>query len=116
MHARGIRGAQAGAQIVGIGHAIEYQQQRRALDHVEHFIHIDRKLALIGQRHDALVARAARQAVQPLHRDRVQAAARLFSLLDECLHALVAARGLDIDFLDRLGRVAQPRDNRVKPG
>ncbi len=116
MHARRVGGAQASAQIVRVGHAIKDQQQRRPFDHVEHFVDIHRQLALVGQRHDALVTRAARQAVQAFHRNRVKPAAGALGLLDECLHALVAARGLDVDFLDRLGRVPQPRDNRVKPG
>jgi len=46
----------------------------------------------------------------------VQAAAGLFDLFDERLHALVAARRFYVNILDRLGRVAQPRDHRVKPG
>ncbi|MCY1546821.1 hypothetical protein D9M68_828410 [compost metagenome] len=116
MHAGGVGGAQAGAQVVRVGHAVQDQQQRRAFDHVEHLIHVHRQLTLVRQRHHALVAGAAGQAVQALHRHRMQAAARFFGLLDERLHPLVAARCLYIDFPDRFGGVAQPRDNRVKPG
>ena len=98
-----------------IGHAVQDQQQRRPFDHIEHFIDVHRQLAFFGQRHHALVAGAARQAVQALHADRMQAAAGALGLLDERLHALVAARRFYVDFLDRIGRVAQPRDHRVKP-
>ncbi|MNI33184.1 hypothetical protein D3C73_871190 [compost metagenome] len=116
MHAGRIGRTQAGAQIVRIRHAVQNQQQRRPFDHVEHFVHVHRQLALVGQGNHSLVARTARQPIQAFHRNRMHATTRLLGLFDERLHALVAARRLDIDFLDRLGRVAQPRDNRVKPG
>ncbi|VDK97672.1 hypothetical protein FR5810_00087 [Bordetella pertussis] len=115
MHAGGIRRAQAGAQIVRVRHAVQDQQQRRPLDHVEHLVDAHRQAALLGHRHHALVPGAARQAVEPLGRHRMHAAAGPFGLLQERLHALVAPRRLDIDFLDRLGRVAQARNDRVKP-
>ena len=92
VHAGRVGRAQAGAQVVRIGHAVQDQQQRRPFDHIEHFIDVHRQLAFFGQRHHALVAGAARQAVQALHADRMQAAAGALGLLDERLHALVAAR------------------------
>src|SRR3546814_1209003 len=60
------------------------------------------------------MARAARQAVEPVDRHGVNANIGSLSLFDQGLHALVAAGCLDIELFDGVRCITKAGDHRMK--
>jgi hypothetical protein len=100
MHTRGIRCPQTSTQIVRICHAIKNQQQCGPLDTVEYFVEIIGESAGIRHSNNALMSRASCQAVQTIGTNRVHRASRRSRLLNQRLHAFIAALSLYIYFPD----------------
>ena len=118
VHASAIGHAQAGAQIVGVGHAVEYQQQRR-LDAVglkifQQLIERTRVLDFFHACSDALMAMRASQLGDTQGIGFDQANAGFLGTVQKLAHARIAARGLEIDFDDGLGGGLQTHADGVK--
>ena len=60
--------AQAGAEVVRIGDAVEHQQQRRLRERIEHVVERDVRHRRVDDRHDALVPRRCRRAASAARR------------------------------------------------
>jgi hypothetical protein len=114
VHAQGVRHAQAGTEIVRIGHAVQNQQQRGLFEALEDGVEVPRGGRSLDPRGDALVARVTRHAVEPgaLHHDHAHTA-RL-RRLRQVAHAAVAARLIDVDLVDVPRFAPQPADDGVK--
>ncbi len=89
MRAGRIGDAQAGAEIVRIGDAVEHQQQRRLRQVVEHVVERDEALLRRDLRHHALMPRARRHAVESRRIDTRDAHAARLGQLDEIAGAAV---------------------------
>jgi hypothetical protein len=70
MGARRVGDAQAGAEVVRIGDAVEHQQQRRALDAVEQLGQVLRERNVLDARDDALMALGMREPPDAFRRPR----------------------------------------------
>ena len=101
--ARTVGHTQACAQVVGVGHAVQHQEQGRAFHGVEQVV--QRVVLRHGRdhRHHALVAVATGQLGQALTVRFDHAHARVSGLVDELAHARIAARDLVMDFNNGLG-------------
>src|SRR3546814_7692373 len=66
--------------------------------------------------HHALMTRSTRQTIESLRRDRTNTNVGSLGLLDKRLHALVAPGRFDIQFFNRVRRMAQASDDRMKAG
>jgi hypothetical protein len=100
MHTRGIRCPQTSSEIVRICHAIKNQQQCGPLDTIKYFVEIIGEPAGIRDSDNALMSRATSQAIQPIGPHRVHRASRRSRLLNQRLHAFIAALSLYIYFPD----------------
>ena len=114
MRAGAVGHAQAGAEVVRIGHAVEHQQQRRAVHRIEHVVERMRRCKRLDARDDALVPMRAAQLVQTLVVAVDQLDAGLLRALDELPHALVAPGGIDVHLEHRARRRLQPHGHRVE--
>jgi hypothetical protein len=113
VHAEGVGAAQAGAQVVGIGDAVQDQQQGRLGQFLQHRIQILGELDGIGQGHHALgLAPGHLLDAGALGQD--QAHALVLGGLDQVLGAAVAASLIQVDDLDALRVVTQAGDDGMK--
>jgi len=112
--AGGIGDAQAGAEIVRIGHAVEHQKQRRAVDAVEQFREILRERHVARARHHALVTLGVREPPQTRFVGGDQAHARFLRRVQKLRHAAVLARGVVINIFDGRRVVPDARGDCMK--
>jgi hypothetical protein len=99
---------------VRVLHAVEYQEERRLGDRLERVLDVLRHVDGIGHRHHALVAHAARHAVEALRIDRDEAHVEPLGELAQVAHAPVVALGVGVDLVHGLGPLAQPAGDRVE--
>ena len=107
---RAIGHTQTGPQVVGVGHAVQHQQQRRlvvGLQLVQQIVERSGTLERVDARRHALVAVAAGQLgnAQAVGLDHPRTS--LLRPLQELAHALVTPRRIDIDLDDGLRRRLQ---------
>ena len=120
MHAGRVGRAQASAQIVRVGHAIQYQQQRGlglVFQQIQHLVDVDRQLAAASASATTPWCRVPR--ARPSSRSTGTGCTRILaacacSIND--LHALVAARRLDVELFDGVWCMAQARSHGMKAG
>src|SRR6218665_1485058 len=110
--------AQAGPEVVRIGHAVEHQQQGRSaacgLELFQQFVErTDRRHGLHARGH-ALAAMAAGQLGDAHAVSLDQAGAGRAGAFEKLAHARVAPRGLVVDLDDRVGRGLQTHAHGVK--
>ncbi len=118
MRAGTVGHAQAGAQVVRIGHAVEHQQQR-LLDAVglQLFEQLVERMDLRDGFHaggHALVPVAAGELGDAQRIGFDEARSRLLRALEELAHARVAPRGLVVDLDDGLRRGLQAHAHGVE--
>ena len=107
MRAGAIRHAQAGAEIVRVGDAVEDQQEGRNGQGVEHVVDVDDAVAGIDHGGDALVAGVAGHGIEPLAVQRDDPEAFVGGLGQRFLHAAVFTAAGDVDFDQAFGRLEQ---------
>ena len=64
VHPHGVGHAQAGAEVVRVGDAVEYEQQGRLSKVVEHVVEVDVVVRSVDKAGDALVAGVAAQVIE----------------------------------------------------
>jgi hypothetical protein len=99
---------------VRIGHAVEYEQQRRLGGVLEHVGERHVRQRGVGDRHDALVALAAGQFPQPSLVDGMHGDAGGFRANDEVSCPRVVPSGRDVDRPHRLRTLPESGGNGVE--
>ena len=114
MGAGAVGHAQAGAQVVRVGHAVQHQQQRRPLHAIEQVVQRAGGRQRLRAGDHALVAGAARQPGQPHAVGLDGAQAGLLHLVQELAHARVLAAGIHVDLGEGPGGGAQAHAHCVE--
>ena len=106
--------AQAGAQVVRVGDAVEYQQQWRAVDGVQQLIEIARQRQLRRKGDHALVTARADDFVETRRIDGHDAHVGRLGGGDHVFHAAVDAAGIDENFFHGRRFMTQTRGDGVE--
>ena len=109
--------AQAGAEVVRVGDAVEDEDERRLAARFGRLERVVERVAArdrLDDRDDALVAVVAGETAQALVVAVDEAHLGGFGTRDELAHALVAPAGVDVDFDDRARRRLQAHADRVE--
>ena len=114
MRAERVCAAQAGAQVVRIGDAVEHEQQRRLRWMLEDIGERDVRQRGIDLGDDALMALRSRELVEAPVIDGVNAHASRFRPLDQLARPVVTTAGGHEQLAQRLRVLAQPCGDRVE--
>ena len=117
VRARAVGDAQAGAEVVRVGDAVEDEDERRlagGVDRVERVVERVAARDRLDDRDDALMAIVAGEAAQALVVAVDEANLGGLGTSDQLAHALVAPAGVDVDFDDRTPRCLEPHADRVE--
>ena len=114
VHAERIRAAQAGAEVVRIGHAVEHQQQRRLGRAFEDIFQRNVRQRTVDDGDDALVPLVPGHGLQAPFVDGLHVDRRGLGALDQFAHAAIAARGVDVKRLYAFRVIPQARNDRVE--
>ncbi len=106
--------AQAGAEVVRIGDAVEDEQQRRFGERVEHVVQRDVGNRGVDDGDDALVPVRTGERTETLVVGHVDRAASGFGARGEITRARVVSRRSEIDGAHRRRPLPQPRGHRVE--
>ena len=109
--------AQAGAEVVRVGDAVEDEDQRRLAARLGRLERVVERVAArdrLDDRDDALVAVVAGEAAQALVVAVDQANLGGLGASDQLAHALVAPAGVDVHFDDRARRRLEAHADRVE--
>ena len=116
VRAERVGAAQARAQVVRIGHAVEHQQQRRLVETFEHVVERAVRQRRVDFGDDALVPVAAGDRIEPLVVDRMHGHAGAFRTLDQLARTTVVARRDHVDRAHAFRMLAQSRGDGVEAG
>ena len=114
MHPHGVGTAQAGAQIVRVGDAVEDEQQGRLRRRIQDIIESDVRQRIVDDRDDTLVTAVTRESVEARVIDEVEGDARRFRAGDEVAHARIVAARLNVERVHGLGPLAKARRDGVE--
>jgi hypothetical protein len=114
MRAEHVGAAQARAEVVRIGDAVEHEQQRRLGKRGEHVVDRRRHRGRVDQRHHALVLRRARELLEPCRIHRMHLAAGGAGARGELAHPRVVARIRHVQLANRIGPRPQAGGHRMK--
>jgi len=106
--------AQARAQIVRIGDAVENEQQCGLPKAFQHVVERDMHDRGIDQRDDALVLDGSRQRLEPVVIGEMHRAADRFCARNELARARIVPRGRQVDSPQRIRPLSQPRGHCVE--
>ena len=106
--------AQAGPEVVRVGHPVQHQQQRRFREPRDEFVEGDLRHRRVDDRHDALVPRRAGEGVEPLRCGRVHVHGRRRSPRKKVAHPRVVAPRRGVDRVHRARLQPQPRRDGVE--
>jgi hypothetical protein len=106
--------AQAGAEVVRVGHAVEHQHQRRSFDEIERVVERLGQSQWLDSRHHALVPVRAGELAQAFVAALDELDAGLDRTGDEVLHASVASRRIDVQLEHRARRRPETDAHRME--
>ena len=107
MHAHGVGHAQAGAEVVWVGDAVEDEQQGRLSKVVEHVVEVDVVVRSVDKAGDTLVARVAAQIIEAGGFHEVNGNIFLRGLFQGLLHTGIVAAGQGVEFGEAFGVLPQ---------
>src|SRR5438874_1416555 len=116
MRAERVGAAHAGAQVMRVGNAVEYEQQRWPDEVVEYLAERAVRIGGIDDCDHALMLVVAGERRQSRVVDRVHGDCRSFGALDQLARAPIVTRRGGVNGAHALRPRAQPRDDRVKSG
>jgi hypothetical protein len=114
VRAGAIGDAQARAEVVRVGHAVEHEHERRTFDLVERVVERLGERERLDPRHHALVPMRAGELREPVVAALDDPHARLDRAGDEVLHPRVAPRRVDVQLEHRARRGLEAHADRVE--